>query len=66
MANPSESTGLIDRVVLLFLFALLLLVSPLVEIWATDDAPWYLPYLGWAVLIALAARLQRDEPNDDL
>lgn len=66
MAKPAETTGFIDRVVLLFLFALLLLVSPLVAIWAQDDAPWYLPYLLWAVIIALAAWLQRREPRDDL
>lgn len=58
MAKRSETGGHIDRVILLFLFAILLLASPLKAVWAADDSPWYLPYLLWGVLIILAARLQ--------
>ena len=61
-----------DRVVLLLLFALFLLFSPIVEWWAADDSPWYAPYLIWALLIALTFALQRyinrrtkSEQNDD-
>ncbi|SCZ49352.1 hypothetical protein [Thiohalomonas denitrificans] len=66
MAKRSETGGSIDRVILLFLFAILLLVSPLKTIWAADDAPWYLPYLLWGALIILAARLQRRFLNDEI
>lgn len=48
-----------DRVILLLLFALFLLLSPLTEWWAADDSPWYAPYLLWALLIALTWRLRR-------
>lgn len=48
-----------DRVILLLLFALFLLLSPIVEWWAADDSPWYAPYLIWALLIALTYALRR-------
>ena len=51
-----------DRIVLLLLFGLLLFVSPFAAWWAADDSPWYLPYLAWALVIALTAvhHLRRD------
>jgi hypothetical protein len=55
MRQIHESGRQLDRVVLLFLFALFLLVSPLVGWWTADDSPWYLPYLLWLLLIVLAA-----------
>ncbi len=48
-----------DRVILLFLLALFLLLSPINEWWAADDSPWYSPYLVWGLLIFLTYRLQR-------
>jgi hypothetical protein len=48
-----------DRVILLLLFALFLLLSPIIKWWAADDSPWYAPYLIWALLIALTFRLRR-------
>ena len=51
----------LDRVIILFLFALFLLVSPLLGWWAADDSPWYLPYLLWLALIVLCAWLQLKE-----
>ncbi len=65
MAKRSETGGSVDRVILLFLFALLLLASPLVAVWAADDSPWYLPYLLWGVIIILAVQLQQRFPNDE-
>jgi len=44
----------LDKVLLLFLFALFLLVSPLLQWWAADASPWYLPFLIWLGIIALA------------
>jgi uncharacterized membrane protein YoaK (UPF0700 family) len=48
-----------DRVILLLLFALFLLLSPIIEWWAADDSLWYTPYLIWALLIALTFWLRR-------
>jgi hypothetical protein len=48
-----------DRVILLLLFALFLLLSPIIDWWAADDSPWYAPYLIWGVLIVLTYALQR-------
>ncbi len=59
MQNIREHEGLLDRVILLFLLALFLLLSPIVQWWASDNSPWYSPYLIWAGLIALTWLLQR-------
>ncbi len=48
----------LDRVVILFLFALFLLLSPFLNWWAADDSPWYAPYLIWGLLIVLTWRLR--------
>ncbi len=55
-----------EKTILLLLFALLLLVSPLVSYWAADDSPWYLPYLLWGAIIGLTAWLQQKARGDDL
>ncbi len=59
MNGPPESDRHLDRVLLLFLLALFLLVSPLTEIWAADSAHWLSPFLLWGGIIALAYWLQR-------
>ena len=64
-ANPEPSPRL-DRVILLLLFALFLLVSPLVQWWAGDGSPWYLPFLLWGALILLARRIQPRRESHDL
>jgi O-antigen/teichoic acid export membrane protein len=67
MRQIRESGRQLDRVILLFLFALFLLVSPLVGWWAGDDSPWYLPYLLWLLLIVLAAWVvQRGSTHHDV
>ena len=43
-----------DSSVLIALLALVFFVSPLVTWWAEDGSAWYLPYLLWALVIALA------------
>lgn len=65
-ANHDPQDGYFDKVVILFLFALLLLVSPLVNWWAADDSPWYMPYLLWAAIIGLTALLQRRHRSDGI
>ncbi|MDP6123865.1 MAG: hypothetical protein QF387_03660 [Arenicellales bacterium] len=42
-----------DRIILLFSFALLLFVTPLTDWWLSDQSPWYLPYLIWLLVILL-------------
>ncbi len=45
-----------DSIILSFLLAVLLLAaSPITTWWAAGDKPWYLPYLIWLGIIALAA-----------
>lgn len=59
MQTIREHEGLWDRVILLFLLALFLLLSPIINWWAADTSPWYSPYLIWSGLIALTWLLQR-------
>ena len=65
MRPPRDRTAYLERSLLLFLFALFLLVSPLKPLWAGPDAPWYSVYLLWAGVIALAFRL-RCRHSDEL
>lgn len=58
MRLPTDSDISLDKVILLLLLALFLLVSPLLHWWARDDAPWYLPYLIWLLLIGITWWLQ--------
>jgi hypothetical protein len=66
MRLSSDPGRLLDRVVLLFVFAVFVLVSPLNRWWAAAESPWYLPYLIWLALIGLAAWLQRRRGGHDL
>jgi hypothetical protein len=64
MALSPQNERQLDRVILLFLLALFLLVSPLLDWWAADGNPWYLPYLIWLGLIVALYRLQGRTPQD--
>jgi hypothetical protein len=55
-----------DSTVLLFLFALLLFLSPLTWWWASDRSPWFLPYVLWLALIGLLAWNQWRRGHHDL
>jgi len=59
MPRNREHEPLLDRVLILFLLALFLLLSPITQWWAADDSPWYAPYLIWGLLILLSWRLRR-------
>jgi len=59
MPAAPESGKYLDRVILLFLFALFLLLSPIAAWWSAPGSPWYLPYLLWLAVILLGFRLQR-------
>jgi hypothetical protein len=56
--SPESGGRHLDTVILLLLFALFLLASPLTMLWASADSPWYLPYLIWLGIIALIAWVQ--------
>ncbi len=51
--RPTEIT------IVVLLIALLVLLPPLLRLWISADAAWFLPYLVWAGIIALAYWLQR-------
>ena len=42
-----------ENTLLLTLLALFLFVSPLTAVWASDNAPWFLPYLLWLGIILI-------------
>lgn len=65
MPSSSQQERQFDRVILLFLLALFLLVSPFINWWAAADSPWFAPYLIWALLIAAMAWLQRRRRRHD-
>ncbi|MEJ2343892.1 MAG: hypothetical protein P8076_10385 [Gammaproteobacteria bacterium] len=58
MLGPSEPDKHLDRVILLFMLALLLFASPLVAWWSAPGRPWFLPYLLWLLVIVLGLWLQ--------
>jgi len=66
MRFPSDGGRQLDSVVLLFLFALFLLVSPLRDWWASERSPWFTPYLLWLGIIGLVFWLSRRRGHHDL
>lgn len=65
MREPQEREQQIEHSVLLGLFILLLLVSPILAWWGAPGSPWYLPYLLWfgiILIIAWVNRRRRHEP----
>jgi hypothetical protein len=66
MRFPSDGGRHLDSVVLLFLFALFLLISPLRDWWASARSPWYTPYLLWLGIIGLVFWLSRRRGHHDL
>jgi hypothetical protein len=66
MHLPPDSGRQLDSVVLLLVFALFLLASPLREWWAADRSPWFMPYLLWALILGLVFVLARRRGHHDL
>ena len=70
MPNTHRKTGR-DRAVLLGLLTLALFIAPDSSWWLGLSPPWYLPYLLWLAIIALAAwqsrsvRQQEQQQHDD-
>ncbi|MFT4046882.1 MAG: hypothetical protein QM661_09330 [Solimonas sp.] len=51
-----------DRAVVLFLFALGVLLPPGLWVWATGDRPWWGLYAAWLMVIVVTAVLQGRRP----
>jgi len=66
MEPPRNQEQRYDQVIILFLLALFVLLSPLVEWWAADDSPWYTPYALWLGLICLVFILARRRGRHDV
>lgn len=60
--NPNVT----ERTLMAVTIILLLLLSPMNEYWASLDAPWYSPYLVWAIVILLSWLLQRFVSKNEL
>lgn len=52
--RPRQTNDRRDTSVLIALLGLFLLVSPLFLWWTSQSSLWYLPYLLWLLIIALA------------
>ena len=65
MPDSDTRDGRPDLVVLLLLLALFLFFSPLTAWWAGAGLPWFVPFVLWALLIALVAAHDRLEGDDD-
>jgi hypothetical protein len=52
--QPRQTNDHRDTAVLIALFGLFLLVSPLTLWWTGATSFWFLPYLLWLLIIALA------------
>lgn len=59
MPDPRGQEHATDLVVIGFGLALLLLFTPLRELWARDHAPWWAPFAIWSGLVVLSAWLIR-------
>lgn len=59
MAKPSKNSNISEKTLMAVLLVLMIFLSPISNIWAAIDAPWYSPYLAWAVAIFLSWLLQR-------
>ncbi len=66
MIDPRDPERHLDRVILLFLFALSLFSPPLIVWWAGDVGRWFIPYLVWLLAILLGAWVQCRYGNHDL
>ena len=51
--RPTEVT------IVVLIFALLVLLPPIRNLWSSVDSAWYLPYLVWFTIILAAFWLQR-------
>lgn len=51
---------------MVLVITLVLLLSPVSRLWGAVDAPWYSPYVIWAVIILLSWILQKHIKRHEL
>lgn len=54
-----------DRLLLVVLLALFMLLDPVRSWWAVAGLPWYVPYLGWGVLVLLISLTSGTRGNNE-
>lgn len=59
MPRLSQNSLISERTLMVVLIILVLLLSPVRDFWAALNAPWYSPYIVWAIIIFLAWLLQK-------
>ncbi len=57
MTPPADRVRYRERTLMVLIFAIILLASPLLGWWLRGSDLWLLPYGGWLLVIALAAGL---------
>lgn len=58
MAKPSKNLNITEKTLMAVILVLMLFLSPISNIWAAIDAPWYSPYVAWALAIFISWLLQ--------
>ena len=66
MKQPRHKLRYLDAVMIVFLLAALLFVSPVIYLWTARISPWYTPYLLWLAVIIVAALAARLRSRDEL
>lgn len=58
MPEQPANSKIIERTLMAVILVLIIFLSPMSNFWAALDAPWFFPYLAWAVAIFLSWLLQ--------
>ncbi len=66
MPQKQHQSNGIEFTIIAVMFILVLFLSPLTGVWAALDAPWYSPYLVWAIAIFLSWMLQHYLKQNDI
>lgn len=66
MPNRPDPEQQNEHTLLLAFFGIFLFGSPLTLLWASDNNPWFLPYLLWLLVILIGALLSRHYRHHDL
>jgi len=59
MREPTSLNRIAELTVIVLLLVLLPLLSPLLELWASEEGCWFSPYIIWGAMIVAAYLLQR-------
>ena len=59
MPSDKHNAHTVERTLIALAVVLMLFLSPLTELWADLNAPWYSPYLVWLLAILIVFLLQR-------